>query len=334
LAVARAAAIFYKNKIKTKLVLIEILKKEEIPYFKTNMWIFILFNFFYAWWAVYFIHPRADHYQFYLLLFSFFVLCKQTRKFVLGMSFFTIFWIMYDSLREIPNYTVNDVHIIEPYNLEKSIFGIWHNDQLLTPNEYFRKYSNTFWDVITSIFYLTWVPVPLILALILFFKNKHHLLEFSACYLFVNLLGFIIYYSYPSAPPWYYASYGTQVNYSIQTSAADLLRFDDLIQFPLFKSIYTKGSNVFAALPSLHSAYPVLAWYYAKKHNIGWFRWVIMVDIIGIWFGAVYSSHHYMIDVLAGLGIAIMAILIFEKILLKLFLSKTIERFAIYINGQ
>jgi membrane-associated phospholipid phosphatase len=36
---------------------------------------------------------------------------------------------------------------------------------------------------------------------------------------------------------------------------------------------------------------------------------------LGIWFAAVYSSHHYVLDVLAGITCAILGIGLFQKIL-------------------
>ena len=37
----------------------------------------------------------------------------------------------------------------------------------------------------------------------------------------------------------------------------------------------------------------------------------------GIWFAAVYTSHHYVLDVLAGIACAIIGIILFQRVLLK-----------------
>ena len=158
------------------------------------------------------------------------------------------------------------------------------------------------------------------------------LLKFSACYLLTNLIGFIGYYTYPAAPPWYYDTFGAELVINTQGNAAQLLNFDKLVGSPVFENIYTKNSNVFAAIPSLHSAYPVVTLYFARKMAPNWLKWLVFIDIIGIWWAAVYSFHHYLIDVLLGLICAIISIIIFEKLLMKSKFSEIIRTFANYIK--
>ena len=70
-------------------------------------------------------------------------------------------------------------------------------------------------------------------------------------------------------------------------------------QVSIFDSIYGRNANVFAAVPSLHAAYMVVALVYAI---IGKCRWYVVTLFLSSWsvFGgtAVYSCHHYIIDVL------------------------------------
>ena len=42
------------------------------------------------------------------------------------------------------------------------------------------------------------------------------------------------------------------------------------------------------------------------------------IIMLGIWSTAVYTSHHYIIDVTLGIGCALLGIFVFEKGLLKL----------------
>ena len=77
--------------------------------------------------------------------------------------------------------------------------------------------------------------------------------------------------------------------------------------------MYAKSSNVFAAMPSLHSAYPVVVVYYAFKNKVNLLaRFFVVLVMVGIWFGAVYTSHHYILDVLAGIICSIVAIYLFR----------------------
>jgi inositol phosphorylceramide synthase catalytic subunit len=313
-------------------VILELINKKQYQFTDTHTKIIVFYTLFYVMWCTFVIDFRIDHLYFHLLIVTCFLLHASTRKFVLSFLFFIIFWILYDGLRVYPNYMLNSVHIIEPYIFEKSLFGINAGNQILTPNEFFNQNSNRLLDILTAVFYLTWVPIPFALALYLFATNKKRMLQFTSAYLFTNLVGFVIYYSYPAAPPWYFSKYGNVVKFDVAANAAGLLNFDKILGYPLFENLYTKNSNVFAAIPSLHAAYPIVTWHFSKNSVPSWFKWLIFIDIIGIWFSAVYTFHHYFIDVLIGGLVAAVSILIFEKFILKSNFSNFISNFAKFIE--
>jgi hypothetical protein len=231
-----------------------------------------------------------------------------TRKFILGFTIFIVYWIIFDYMKAFPNYNYNPVHIGELYNAEKHLFGIHFNGKLLTPNEYWLANTKTYIDVISGLFYLCWIPVPLGFAAYLFFKNKKQFLNFSLTFVLVNILGFIVYYTYPAAPPWFVQQHGFHFIPLTMGNTAGLARFDAYFHAGIFKNIYTKGSNVFAAMPSLHSSYPVIVLYYGLKNRLGWVNIFFAIVTVGIWFTAVYASHHYVLDVLAGITTACLGI--------------------------
>lgn len=239
-----------------------------------------------------------------------------SRKFITGFSIFIVFWILFDYMKAFPNYWFNPVHIGDLYIAEKALFGILSGGAILTPNEFWLLHSNAFLDVLSGVFYLTWVPVPLAFAAFLFFRNRRQFLYFSLTFLLVNLLGFVVYYLYPAAPPWYVQQYGFDFIAATPGNTAGLARFDALLGISVFHSIYAKSSNVFAAMPSLHSSYPLLVLYYAWKNRLGWLANCLFAIITaGIWFAAVYTSHHYLLDVVAGIVCAACGILLFNRLL-------------------
>ncbi|HEX8022053.1 phosphatase PAP2 family protein [Mucilaginibacter sp.] len=240
-----------------------------------------------------------------------------TRKFILGFTIFIVYWIIFDYMKAFPNYNYNPVHIAELYNAEKHLFGIHFNGKLLTPNEYWLANSNTFIDVVSGLFYLCWIPVPLGFAAYLFFKNKKQFLNFSLTFVLVNILGFIVYYTYPAAPPWFVQYHGFHFIPLTMGNTAGLARFDAYFHAGIFKNIYTKGSNVFAAMPSLHSSYPVIVLYYGLKNRLGLANIFFAIVTVGIWFTAVYASHHYVLDVLAGITCAALGITLYNLLLKK-----------------
>ena len=250
-----------------------------------------------------------------------------TRKFITGFLIFFAYWIIFDYMKAFPNYNYNHVHIADVYNLEKHLFGINYQGKLITVNEYWRLNSKTILDVCGGIFYLCWVPVPLAFAAYLFFKDRRQFLYFSFTFLLVNLIGFITYYLYPAAPPWYVEFYGFNFHAGTPGNTAGLVRFDNFFHTGIFKSIYSQGSNVFAAMPSLHSAYPVVVLYYGLKNRLGAINIFFITVMLGIWFTAVYESHHYILDVLAGIlcafaGISLFNLIIRKSSFVRLFLNK------------
>lgn len=260
---------------------------------------------------------KQDQLSLVILFNGCYYLSRITRKFILGFAIFIVFWIIFDFMKAFPNYLYQEVHIEDLYTTEKKWFGIQYAGMLLTPNEYWSANHTTWLDVVTGFFYLSWVPVPLGFAAFLFFKNRKWFLQFSLTFLLVNILGFIIYYVYPAAPPWYIQEYGLTFQSGTPGNTAGLARFDTYFDVSIFKSLYEKSSNVFAAMPSLHSAYPLIVLYYGLKFRLKWINLFFGTIMIGIWFSAVYTSHHYLLDVLAGIICAITGIWLFSWLITK-----------------
>lgn len=249
-----------------------------------------------------------------LIFNSLFYLSHSTRKFITGFSVFIVFWIIFDYMKAFPNYQYNTVHIESLYKAEKYLFGININGLSLTPNEFWERRPNTILDIMSGFFYLCWMPVPLFFSAWLFFTNKRkQFMHFALSFLFVNLIGFVGYYIYPAAPPWYVQQYGFDFHAHTPGNTAGLRRFDEFFHAGIFSALYSKSSNVFAAMPSLHSAYPVIVLYYGLKNKLGLINIFFAAVVVGIWFAAVYSSHHYVLDVLVGATCAVLGILIFQK---------------------
>lgn len=244
---------------------------------------------------------------------SLYFLSKTTRRFITGFSIFIVYWIVFDYMKAFPNYRYNTVHIESLYHLEKNLFGFSYHNIMVTPNEFFALNHAPWLDIVAGTFYLCWVPVPLLFAGILFFKNHKYFFQFSLTFFLVNLIGFVGYYVYPAAPPWYVAQQGFNFIANTPGNTAGLGRFDALVGAPIFAGIYSKSSNVFAAMPSLHAAYMLIVVYYAFKSRMKKVYCLLFALImLGIWFTAVYSSHHYVLDVLAGIACAVLGINLFQ----------------------
>jgi len=252
------------------------------------------------------------------LFFVLYVASKKTRNFVLTMAPFLLFWVIFDYMKALPNYKFNTVHIGDLYEFDKKYFGVHHNGVLLSLNEYWEMHRTVFLDVLNGFFYLCWMPVPIGFAGYLYVKNRRAALEFCLTFLLTNFIGFIGYYGFPAAPPWYVYYHGTAFNAATPGNVAGLAGFDHFLGVNIFHGLYAKSSNVFAAMPSLHSAYVVISVFYAFRKNVaaGWKIFLVTV-MLGTWFAAIYTHHHYMSDVLVGVLCAVIGIFLFRKVLLR-----------------
>jgi len=276
----------------------------------------VLFSLLYLALSAVLIGYKTDQLALVIFFNLLYFLSGTTRRFITGFAIFIVYWIIFDYMKAFPNYQFTNVHIEDLYHAEKSLFGFKVNETLLTPNEYWKLNHTSFLDVMTGVFYLCWIPVPLAFAAYLFFKDKIIFLQFSFTFVLVNLLGFVVYYIYPAAPPWYMQEYGVHFLPHTPGNTAGLARFDAYFDITVFKNLYAKSSNVFAAMPSLHSSYPLIVLYYGIKEKMGWMNIIFTIVMAGIWFAAVYTSHHYILDVMAGIICAITGILLFQKLLM------------------
>ena len=269
-----------------------------------------------------------------IALYAALLVLRPTRKLALALTPWLVFACSYDWMRLLPNYEVNPIDVRGLYDAEKALFGIGTEAARQIPSEYFAQHHCGIADFMAGLFYLCWVPVPLGFAIYLYLKgDKKSYLRFSLAFLFVNLLGFCGYYIHPAAPPWYAMNYGFEPVLNTPGNVAGLGRFDAMTGLGIFHGLYGKNANVFAAVPSLHAAYMLIATIYAVVSRQRKTTVVIVAFIgLGIWWTAVYSGHHYIIDVMLGIATTIVGIVLLEKVLLRLpTLQKGLQSYIAHI---
>ena len=278
---------------------------------------------------------RSDHFLITGLFVVLFFASPTTRRLSVALLPFFIFGVSYDWMRVYPNYQVNPIDVRGLYDAELSLFGVNVDGVRMTPCEYFAAHHWPVADLFAGLFYLCWVPVPILFGLWLYFSGQRAVyLRFAIVFLLVNLIGFAGYYVHPAAPPWYAMNYGFEPVLNTPGNVAGLGRFDELTGLTVFHGLYGRNANVFAAVPSLHAAYMLVALAYALMSRCRtWLRILFAFIMLGIWLTAVYSGHHYIIDVLLGIGCALLGILIFECVLLRLGpFRRWLGRYTAYIE--
>src|SRR4051812_17398574 len=236
--------------------------------------------------------------------------------------FLRVFWpfiatgALYESLRYyLVAATAGRIHVAELYRLDRAWFGTGTH----TLNEVFATHHWVVADLAAGLAYLIYVAEYLALAmLVLFAGNAPRAHTFARGFLVVNAMGFLTYLVYPAAPPWYVAAHGLgPAVLGSAPSPGAAARFDALLGTQVFEDMYRHSIDVFGALPSLHAAYPVMAAILAfRTCELRWARWPAAGYAALMCFSAVYLQHHYVIDVVFGLGygtIAAIAVLAWER---------------------
>lgn len=287
---------------------------QQVKFAQQPIWQTIVFTLVYFAWFYGVVGLRIEHIWAYMLLVVLYFANQHTRRFLYGFAIFFLFVLKYDSLRAYPNYLFNPIHIADLYRAEKACFGIMQNGVLLTPNEWALQYTHPIADFMSGLFYGSWIPVPLLFGFYLYLYHKQLFLHFIYGFVLTCMIGLVGYYLYPAAPPWYVALHGFEPNIKVMGNAAGLLRFDALVGFPVFEQMYNKAPAPFAAMPSLHAAYPVVCLLYGWRLQ----RWQVnlgfAVFALGMWITAIYTMHHYLIDVLAGIATAATSYLLLQQI--------------------
>ena len=230
---------------------------------------------------------------------------------------FFLFALIYDALRFVTPvmHALIPIHVAEPYYIEQALFGYTGpNEETLIPTQYFADVSHPVIDFAAAFAYFFFVYEAIAYAFYLLVKNQKLLLHFGAAFLSVSLLGFATWYLYPAAPPWYVELYGLgPAIMDTPGNSARLIRVDEYLGLPVFAEMYSRASNVFGDMPSMHACYPLITFLYGRKMFKGPIFWAM----VGFWalvgFSAVYLNHHYVIDVLLGCFYGVLVYFIFEK---------------------
>jgi membrane-associated phospholipid phosphatase len=150
---------------------------------------------------------------------------------------------------------------------------------------------------------------PLIVAFFLWKRRPHLYWSYVASIALLCLAAFTTYVLYPAAPPWMSSDYHFiepihRVSFDIW-SAVGINQPD---------SLYGKLSpNLVAAVPSLHSSFPLLTLIFLAR-SFGWRRvWWAAIYPISMWIGVVYLGEHYVFDVVAGVLYTLITCLVATK---------------------
>jgi len=180
----------------------------------------------------------------------------------------------------------------------------------------------SFIDFFAANFYTAHFATPLLLGWIFWHTVDDRKMFYRFVYTLttLNVMALITFMAYPAAPPWYVQKAGfvlPNVTYDYGIfSAGALINVDKILQVNFFTTLWDNfNANLFAAIPSLHGAYPVVISFFGylkfRKRPLLWALYPA-----GTWFSAVYLNQHYIIDLIIGAIYIILAYQIVHRILI------------------
>lgn len=244
---------------------------------------------------VYRVYPAPDFLV--LCLFVYAAYIKRVQRFIKDWVPFIALFLAYDAMRGIANNITGIVHVTELISAELHVFG-------MIPTLVLQQfYRNPVLDWTGGFFYALHFIVPMMFGFILWNRSPENYRKYVFALLLCSYSALITFLVYPSAPPWF------GVN-----AERILFHLDGVVGVPFYATIYAFFEpNPFAALPSLHAAYPWLISLFAIK--IKRIKALpVLIFSFGVWFSAVYMGEHYVIDLVAGVAYATVAFFLVEKL--------------------
>ena len=205
------------------------------------------------------------------------------------------------------------IHVTDVVTIEKIIGlgqlptvwlqGLFHSGPASSPDNL---------ATISVAFYFLHFPLPLAIGFLLWIHQRRHYYDFVAALIVLSMAAFVTFLLLPVAPPWWAANppvdpstgiapapFVTGVLHLRDNGFQGLAHLFGFGNYFYSYSLYNISSNDVAAFPSLHAAYPFLAFLFARRAfpRAGW---LMLVYTACVWFAIVYLGEHWVFDIVGG----------------------------------
>jgi hypothetical protein len=158
---------------------------------------------------------------------------------------------------------------------------------------------------LSVIFYFLHFPLPLAIGFLLWIHQRRSYYDYVGALIVLSMAGFVTYLLLPVAPPWWAEKFGyvDGVLHLRNTGFEGLVRLFGFGNYFYSYNVYSISSNDVAAFPSLHAAYPFLAFLFARR-AFGRVGWLMGAYTACVWFAIVYLGEHWVVDIVGGVAYA------------------------------
>lgn len=233
---------------------------------------------------------------------------ERGRRFFLDWSPFFAFWLVYDRLRLVQPLLFSRVVVSLPFRIERSLFG-WMSDGEV-PAHAVQTWLATRGGLFPSL--IEWIAqliyfshlfvVPTIAAVIWSMGSSRSeyrqvFVRYVRAFAIVNFSAIVLYLILPVAPPWWLTLHGWSQPTASLVATTDVAA---AMHGSLIQAMIRNASQWFGAVPSLHGAYPVLVLMLGWPNRSRLAVVLVITYALLMWVATVALNQHYIIDLLAG----------------------------------
>lgn len=208
---------------------------------------------------------------------------------------FALILVVYDFTRGWAHTLGLAIHYTPQLDADKALFGVvptvWLQERLYSPQPHW-------WQVATSLCYLSHFVVPFVVAGVLWWRDRKRFVAFAGRFCTLAYLGLLTYILFPAAPPWIAGEKGL-----IPPVRRLASQGWSLIGMHKASGLIEKGQgtvNLYAAVPSLHAAFSGIVTAYLWPTTSKWLRPVLVAYPLLMGFTLVFGGEHYVSDILLG----------------------------------
>ena len=242
---------------------------------------------------VFVLHLSVSPERLVLLMLIAALVLGRARLFLADWIPFLVLFLSYEYLRGLGGKAGLPHHDVT--GLERALFG-GQVPSLALQHAFYHPGQVSWYDVAATMFYFLHFAFPLAVGYLLWITARPTFLRYSRTLLAMSFAAFFFYLLVPVAPPWIAVSGVAKIISSTLPSYTDIPGLGT--PATVYHFFY---ANQYAAMPSMHAAYPLLAALYAFRL----FRWraLPLFAYTGcVWLSIVYLGEHYVVDIIGGVA--------------------------------
>lgn len=185
-----------------------------------------------------------------------------------------------------------------------------------------RMFYSQFMTDVMLLFYSLHFYLVIVASVVLWLFRRPLFSRYAIAITITSYVSLLLFALYPTAPPWFsgaacnLANFASQCGLSTTTSLSASVQSAPPVISQLVHLNNLVESDKYAAFPSLHAAYITLFCAFMVKFR----RKLIFVMVpleFGVLFATLYLGQHYLIDVIAGVSLALASVFLSEVIVKK-----------------